>query len=575
MNNPLHDFMLRYAKRTIKELLEGSIRRHPHRTSLANVEGESFTYFELGRRVGALSSQLKELGVTKGDKVAILGENSPHWGIAYLAVTTMGAVVVPILPDFPSEDIKTILNHSDSRILFATRRQIEKISFEYCRTLRHVIALDDFNFQDGELIIPAFTHYLDSAVEKASSLFYGLIGKTGLISQDPAEDDLAAIIYTSGTTGLSKGVMLTHKNIVSDVVSTSGTVPIVEEDRFFSMLPLSHAYECTLAFLLPLSKGSSVYYSDKAPTPQAIKRACEIVKPTVIGMVPLIIEKIYKKKVQPLLTKNLLIRGVMKTPLLRHVVYRKAAKKIFEFLGGKLKFVAFGGAAMNSDVETFMKKGGFPYVSGYGLTETAPLLTGELVKETRLGSCGYAIPEVSLKIVDPDPRTGVGEIWAKGPNVMKGYYKNKSITDEVLTPDGWFKTGDLGLMDGDGFLFIKGRSKNMFLGSSGENIYPEVIEEKLNSHILVQESLAVENDGHVDALVNLDFELLEPKLRGLSEKECERTMNEILEEIREETNTLLPPFSRIRRCYLQEEPFEKTATKKIKRYLYHHKPLPR
>lgn len=230
---------------------------------------------------------------------------------------------------------------------------------------------------------------------------------------------------------------------------------------------------------------------------------------------------------------------------------------------------------MNSDVETFMKKGGFPYVSGYGLTETAPLLTGELVKETRLGSCGYAIPEVSLKIVDPDPRTGVGEIWAKGPNVMKGYYKNKSITDEVLTPDGWFKTGDLGLMDGDGFLFIKGRSKNMFLGSSGENIYPEVIEEKLNSHILVQESLAVENDGHVDALVNLDFELLEPKLRGLSEKECERTMNEILEEIREETNTLLPPFSRIRRCYLQEEPFEKTATKKIKRYLYHHKPLPR
>ena len=205
MNNPLHDFMLRYTKRTIKELLEESISRHPHRTSLANVEGESFTYFELGRRVGALSSQLKELGVTKGDKVAILGENSPHWGIAYLAVTTMGAVVVPILPDFPSEDIKTILNHSDSRILFATRRQIEKISFEYCRTLRHVIALDDFNFQDGELIIPAFTHYLDSAVEKASSLFYGLIGKTGLISQDPAEDDLAAIIYTSGTTGLSKG----------------------------------------------------------------------------------------------------------------------------------------------------------------------------------------------------------------------------------------------------------------------------------------------------------------------------------------------------------------------------------
>ena len=383
-------------------------------------------------------------------------------------------------------------------------------------------------------------------------------------------DDLAAIIYTSGTTGLSKGVMLTHWNIVSNVLGMKEIIDINENDRFLSLLPLSHVLECTVGFLLATASGASAWYIGTMPTPPVIKKACSVAKPTLIPMVPLLIEKIFKKRVLTLLEKNVLTKTVAKTPFLKKMIYKKAGKAIMEFFGGEVKGIAIGGAPLGSEVENFLRISGFPYVMGYGLTETAPLLTGEQVDETRKGSSGYPIRGVEIKIVDADPKTGIGEIYGRGPNVMKGYYKNEKITKEVLSDDGWFKTGDKGYMDKDKYLYIRGRSKNMFLGPNGENIYPEVIEEKLNEILIVQESLAIENKGDVEALIYLDHDILNPMLEGKSEKEQKTIIDDLLENIRIEVNEKLPPSSRIKRAHHQSEEFTKTATKKIKRYLYYH-----
>jgi long-chain acyl-CoA synthetase len=555
---------------TIKDLIQESISKHPEENSLSFFDEKPITYSELGKKITELSALLKENGIRKGDKVAILGENSPNWGISYLSIVTMGAIAVPILPDFPSEDLEHILNHSESKLLFATKKQVEKISYENCKFIKSIITLDDFSMEDTDFHTIPFSEFLNDTLEKVTNLLYDLVEKTGFISTELNEDDLAVVIYTSGTTGLSKGVMLTHKNLISNVDAMNEIIPFSEKDKFLSVLPLSHVLESTIGFLLPLSNASSIYYLGKAPTPTLMKRSCELVKPTAIPLVPLIIEKIYKKKVKTLLEKNFIIKGITKTPFVKKLIYKKAAKAILEFFGGNIKLLAFGGAPLNSEVEDFLLKGGFPYVIGYGLTETAPLLTGESLSEVRRGSCGYPIKDVEIKIIDPDPKTGIGEIFAKGPNVMKGYYKNKNLTDEVLSADGWFKTGDRGYLDKDNYLYIKGRSKSMFLGANGENIFPETIEIKLNSMLLVQESLVIENHGDIEALIYLNPDVMESKLEGKSEKEQEKSIAIILEQIRTEVNPRISTFSRIKRCYLQREPFVKTATQKIKRFLYYH-----
>ncbi len=555
---------------TIKSMLEQSVAKYKDKPALGFYNQKPLTYGELMEKIGGISSLLKDKGITKGDKVAIIGENSPNWGIAYLSIVLIGGIAVPILPDFPADDILTILKHSEAKMLFATRKQIDKILGDECKSIKTIISLDDFHEENEFCEINQISKFFDEAKSKATNFFQEIKEKTGLFSSEIKEDDVAAIIYTSGTTGSSKGVMLTHKNIISNIISTKYFVNIDENDRFLSVLPMSHAYEGTLGFLMPLASGSSVYYLGKPPTVNILKKACQAVKPTIMAWVPLLMEKIYKKRVQTLFEKNIITKTLVKTPLIRKTLYKKAVKKIIDFLGGELKVIAFGGAALNHDVDTFMKIGGFPYVIGYGMTEASPLITGEKPEETKVGSCGYPIPNVEVKIVNPDPRTGIGDIWARGPNIMKGYYKNEKITKETLTEDGWLKTGDRGYMDKDNFLYIKGRSKNMFLASNGENIYPENIEEKLNMHLIVQESLVIENNGDVEALIYLSPELLEPKIEGKSEKEQEEIINNILEEIRLETNSKLPSFSKIRRCYHQREEFVKTATKKIKRYLYYH-----
>jgi len=551
-------------KKTLKELFELAVEKHATRPALAYYDSEPITYKELEERVRALSSFLKEKGVKKGDKVAIIGENSPNWGIVYLSIVTMGAVAVPILPDFHAEDIAHIISHSESKIVFVTQRQLDKLQEVEVKGVELVISLDDF--------VPEFsfakTEPISKLIGKASEILKTIPEKVGLLSSEIKEEDLASIIYTSGTTGHSKGVMLTHKNIVSNIEQIHDYFGLTPEDRLLSILPLSHTYECTLAFLYPLSVGCCIYYLGKKPTPKLLLEAASKVKPTVMAAVPLIMEKIYKKHVLPVLRRNLMIKLLSSTPFVRRALYRKIGKKLVESFGGELRTLAFGGAPLNREIEIFLKEANFPYAVGYGLTETSPVLTGMKDEELRIGSCGRPLKDVEIKIVNPDPETGVGEIWVRGPNVMKGYYKNKELTEEVLTEDGWLKTGDLGYLDKDNYLYIKGRSKSVILGSSGENIYPEAIEEKINMHPYVSESLVVERNGGLVALVYLEYSMLEDKLENKSEEDRERIIKEILEKIRRDVNEKLPSYAKLKECIEHPEPFEKTPTHKIKRYLY-------
>ena len=552
------------TKKTLEELFELAVKEYATRPALAYYDSEPITYKELGERVRVLSSLLKEKGVKKGDKVAIIGENSPNWGIAYLSIVTMGAVVVPILPDFHAEDIAHIISHSESKIVFVTQRQMDKLQEVEVKGVELVISLDDF--------VPEFsfakTEPISKLIGKASEILKTIPEKVGLLSSEIKEEDLASIIYTSGTTGHSKGVMLTHKNIVSNIEQIDDYFGLTPEDRLLSILPLSHAYECTLAFLYPLSVGCCIYYLGKKPTPKLLLEAASKAKPTVMAAVPLIMEKIYKKHVLPVLRRNLMIKLLSSTPFVRRALYRKIGKKLVEFFGGELRTLAFGGAPLNRELEIFLKEANFPYAVGYGLTETSPVLTGMKDKDLRIGSCGKPLKDVEIKIVNPDPETGVGEVWARGPNVMKGYYKNKELTREVLEEDGWLKTGDLGYLDKDNYLYIRGRSKSVILGPSGENIYPEAIEEKINMHPYVSESLVVERNGGLVALIYLEYSMLEDKLENKSEEDRERIIKEILEKIRRDVNEKLPSYAKLKECIEHPEPFEKTPTHKIKRYLY-------
>ncbi len=551
-------------KYTIPELVSRTVELHISRPAISYYDGEPITYGELMRRVMVLSSALKEKGVRKGSKVALLGENSPNWVIAYLSIVFSGGIAVPILTDFHPVDISNILKHSESIGLFVTKINWQRLKGYDLGDVRFIISLDDFKEEEFKIEVSPFT----SAFEKIKDFAYQVGEKVGIISSDVETDDIAAIIYTSGTTGNSKGVMLTHKNIVSNVTQVARLFDMNENDRVLSVLPLAHSYEFTLGQLYSLSCGSCIYYIGKKPTPALLYEACQKVKPTIIPVVPLLIEKIYKSKVKKQLEEKKIIRTLTRVSGFRKLIYKKIRKALMDFFGGELRCMTLGGAPLSREVEEFLREIKFPYAVGYGLTESSPLVSGSLVSETKLGAAGKIAPEIEVKIVDPDPHTGIGEIWLRGPNIMKGYYKNEKQTREVLTEDGWLKTGDLGYVDKDGYIYISGRSKNMILTSAGENIYPENIEEKLNMHPWVQESVVYERDGKIVAKVYLNYDELAEKLEGISDSERERVMSEILSKIRDEVNQILPRYSQLYQLIEHPEPFEKTPTNKIKRYLY-------
>ena len=539
---------------TFPAMFNETLRKFGKHNAYAFVGEEPKTYELVNKEIQALIAYLEKKEIKPGDKVAILSLNMPNWAVAYFSISFMGAIVVPILPDFSPTEVANILEHSGAKALFISSSLLSRIEGFKSDYLKTTLLIEDFS-QIGS--------------EKDSSKFDTTALPVNNYSVE--EDDLASIIYTSGTTGRSKGVMLTHRNITFNAMKGLVIQPIDETDRFLSVLPLSHTYENTLGLILPMLGGSCVYYLRKPPTPTVLIPAMEEVKPTMMLTVPLIMEKIYFNKIMPAFREKLALRLLYKIPFFRKILNAAAGKKLVKTFGGKLKFYGIGGAKINKTVEKFLREAKFPYAVGYGLTETAPLLAGANPQTSVFESTGPAIEDIELIIHNPDKKTGEGEIWAKGPSVMKGYYKEPEMTREVLTSDGWFKTGDLGSLDRNHNLYIKGRLKNMIVGASGENIYPEEIESIINNFRFVVESLVVQQKGKLVALVHLNMEELEKKYQILRQdmtRQVEDKVDEMLNELREYVNSQVNKFSQIQKVVIHPDPFQKTATLKIKRFLY-------
>jgi long-chain acyl-CoA synthetase len=543
---------------TLPSLLERSLKLYANEDALGRVGERPMNYAEFDTKVKQMAELLLKNGIKKGDKVVLLSENMPHWGVAYFAVTSFGGVIVPILPDFHPSDVQHIIRHSEAKAAFVSEKHFATIEERGQTSLQTVIKLDTLSLIDA-LTNKDYLLKLKQKMTKSSDIF-----------TKPQEDDLAAIIYTSGTTGHSKGVMLSHKNLVTNALSSHSKAIIFKSDVFLSILPLAHTFECTVGLIVPLLHGSSVYYIEKAPTPSVLLKAFEIVKPTFILSVPLIIEKIYKNKVLAKFHSSWLMKTLYDIPFFRKVLNKIAGKKLLQTFGGRLRFFGIGGAALSPFVEQFLIEAEFPYIIGYGLTETAPLLAGSVLGEkAKIRSTGTPCTGVELKIKDPNPETGEGEIIAKSPSVMIGYYKDEEKTKEVMQ-DGWFLTGDLGYIDEEGFLFISGRSKNVIIGSGGENIYPEQIEAVINQNEAVLDALVLEQEGKLIARIHLDYEYIDKIFHADTnpDSRVKEEITHLLEEMRKEVNSQLASYCKIMKFIEQIEPFVKTPTKKIKRFLY-------
>jgi len=556
--------------RTLRNVLLNSVERYASRTALAMVGSPGLTYAALSEQVETLSHLLHERGVIAGDRVAILGENMPNWGVVFFAVTTMGAIAVPILPDFHPTEIHQILRHAEVKALFVSRRLFPKVEDAEVPSLATTLLLDDFSLVPPRTRKDRLAELLDEGSREFARLKEAALKLARRIPTTVRGDDIASVIYTSGTTGHSKGVMLTHSNIVSDAIATSRTVAVSMEDRFLSILPLSHSYECTLGLVTPVMLGAAIYYLDRPPTATALLPALQVVRPTVMCSVPLVIEKIYKTKVYPQLRSNVLRRGLYAVPFMRKRMHNIAGKKLLATFGGALRLFPIGGAPLAPDVELFLREAGFPYTVGYGLTETAPLVAGASPGKTRYRSTGPPIPGTEIRIDHPDPVTGEGEIVIKGPTVMRGYYRDPERTASVFTADGWFRSGDLGVFDSDGYLYIKGRLKNMILGPNGKNIYPEELESIIGEFDLVLESLVYEQDNQLVSRIHLNYEEVERILSDVGKREAQlrKEIAALLDNLKAQINERLPSYARIQRIIEQTEPFEKTPTQKIKRHLY-------
>lgn len=534
---------------TLYEVLQNSLKKFSTRTAFSLWRGAEVTYSEVGERVKQIQEMLVDADIHPGDRVAILSSSVPNWGVAYFAITSAGYVVVPIMPDFTSEDIDRIVEHSETKALFVSDRLFSKLSKQTADKLNLVVRTKNLGI--------------------ISQNVKGGKGEMRI----PKPDDLAAIIYTSGTTSQPKGVMLTHYNLCSQLEMIDKLFMVYETDIFLSVLPLAHTYECTIGLILAFNHGCHVVYLDKAPTVSILLPALNEVRPTIMLTVPLIIEKIYRGSVLKKFTSNAFMRTLYGVGFIRRMLHRMAGKKLTKTFGGRVRFFGIGGAKLDSTVEQFLQEAKFIYDIGYGLTETAPLLAGAVDGMLRVGSTGPLLQGVEGRIENPNEE-GVGELVVKSPSQMVGYYKNEEATRAVFTEDGWFRTGDLACFDKDGWLYIKGRLKNMILGPSGENIYPEDIESVLNQHVFINESLVTEYDGHLVALVNFDMEAIKARYEELMEdweekkEEWGKIRDEIMEDIKQWINSKVNRNSRITEVVEEEDEFVKTPSKKIRRFLY-------
>ena len=561
--------------RNLPLVLKNSASFFPSLPAVTSVDGTNYNFEELELSARHIAVMLKSAGIGKGDNVAILSENSPHWVIAYFGILATGATTVPILPDFQGPEVLSILEHSEAKSLFISGKLLSRLTEGLPTAVELVFNTDDFQVLDVKKGRVAKTAGKPGKLIKLEGDSKTLGKGEGLFQAE--EDDLASIIYTSGTTGRSKGVMLTHNNILSNAKQSWAIHPVVDTDLFLSMLPLAHSYECTIGMVVPLLNGAEIHYIDRAPTASYLKPLLQKVKPTTMLTVPLIIEKIYRSSVRPALTKSPAMRMMMKFGITRKLLSKAAAGKLMKFFGGRIRFFGVGGAPLAPDVEKFLIEGKFPYAIGYGLTETSPMISGFGPADAVYKSVGTVMDGITVKIENPDPVTKEGEIVVSGPNVMQGYYKDAEKTLEVFTADGFFRTGDLGYRDKNGILYIRGRSKNMILGPNGENIYPEEIEAVINSREIVSESLVMEYKGKLVARVHLKLEVmetLEERIKHLKENAAEFHQqmqiraDEMLAELMTQVNQHVARNSKLQDIILQVKPFEKTPTQKIKRFLY-------
>ena len=545
---------------SVNKIFENSFKKNWDRPAISNYRGETLHYKDVARRMEKLHIMFEECGLQKGDKVAICSRNQANWAVAFLSIMTHGAIPVPLLHEFKSANIHHLVNHSEAKILFVDEVIWEGLSESEMPDLHAIIQVNNFKilYAKDENIVEAKAHLNELFGRKYPEAF-----TSDCISYyEDSADELAVINYTSGTSGFSKGVMIPYRAIYSNIEFGRTVLPGLNNTcSVVSMLPCAHMYGLMFELLYELSVGAHVHFLSRVPSPKIIMQALADVKPYVVIAVPLVIEKIYKNKVKPILEKEG-VRFLMKVPGVNQVIMNKIKAELINAFGGEFYEVIIGGAAFNKEVEAFFKKMGFPVTVGYGMTECAPIITYDDWQVEKLYSCGKAAPNMQVRIESADPANIPGEIQIKGSNVFLGYFKNEDATAEVFTEDGWFKTGDMGILDEEGSLFIKGRTKCMILGPSGQNIYPEEVETVVNSQPYVVDSLVIEDDGGLTALIYPDFQQGEKE--GMSQEAMVKYMEGTLAEL----NTILPNYARLKKIEVMSEDFERTPKKSIKRYLY-------
>ena len=543
-------------------LIEKSIIDHWDMDALTDYKGATLQYHDVARKIEKLHIMFENSGVVKGDKIALCGRNSANWAVAFLATLTYGAIAVPILHEFMADQIHNIVNHSDAKLLFVGDVVATQVDATKMPGLEGIIYIPDYS------LVVSRTDKLTYAREHLNEMFgikYPKYFRKNHVSYYKEEnpEELAMINYTSGTTGFSKGVMIPYRALWGNADFAENVLgkKIKPGDSIISILPMAHMYGMAFEFIFEFIKGCHIFYLTRIPSPAIIAEAFGRIKPAVIIAVPLVIEKIIRKKVFPKIQNNRM-RMLLHMPVISKKVKEKICDQVSNAFGGNFYEVIIGGAAFNQEVESFLHSVGFRYTVGYGATECAPIICYEDYKHFVPGSCGKAALHMMVRIDSPDPENVPGEILAKGPNVMLGYYKNEEATKQTIDENGWYHTGDLGTMDGDGNVFIKGRSKNMLLGASGQNIYPEEIEDKLNSLALVAESVVIQKGDKLIALVHPDYD--EAQTLNLGNNE----LADIMEQNRQELNSMIPAYSKVSEIRIHEEEFEKTPKKSIKRFLY-------
>ena len=551
------------------KLYEQSFRDNREMSALTDYfKGESFSYYEIAKEVAKLHLMFKEAGIERGDKIALIGRNNTRWCISYIATITYGAVIVPILQDFNPNDVINIINHSESKLLFLGDNFWDDIEGDQIPAIDAVFSLTDYHViyeKEGDKL----TNYMKNILQNYREAYPRGFSIDDIKYADIPNDEVCLLNYTSGTTGSSKGVMLTVNNLTGNVIFAKNMVNPDNGDHFFrkgactlSSFPLAHAYGCGFDYLSPVACGGHITLLGRIPSPKILVEAMKTTRPTVVCSVPLILEKVYRKSILPMLEKGPMSIA-MRIPLLNTAIYSTIKSRLMEQFGGCVEIFIVGGAALNQETEDFLRKIKFPITVGYGMTECAPLISFELPQYFKLGSCGRILDGLlEARIESRDPQNIPGELLVRGEHIMKGYFKNDSATQAVLTEDGWLHTGDMCTMDSDRTIYIRGRCKTMILSGSGQNIYPEEIEERLNNLYMVAESLVIENNGRLTALVVPDYELANAEGVNLD------NLQEIMDENLKQLNTMVASYEKVANIVIHREEFVKTPKRSIKRYLY-------